>query len=122
MSDPVTIEIADAIATITLNNPAAHNSLGLDALTALRGALEAVAALEAVRVLVVTGAGDKTFCSGASLADLRSGKITGDDFQQVTDYLSAMAIPTIAALNRYFRTESACSACHDGALLSSIGY
>ena len=71
MSDPVTIEIADAIATITLNNPAAHNSLGLDALTALRGALEAVAALEAVRVLVVTGAGDKTFCSGASLADLR---------------------------------------------------
>lgn len=99
MSDPVMIEIADAIATITLNNPAAHNSLGFDALTALRGALEDVAARENVRVLVVTGAGDKTFCSGASLADLRSGKITGDDFQKVTDYLSAMAVPTIAALN-----------------------
>jgi enoyl-CoA hydratase/carnithine racemase len=63
------------------------------------GYLENLIAEEQARVLVLTGAGDKTFCAGASLQQLDSGQISGEAFQAVTDRLAHLPIPTICALN-----------------------
>ena len=52
-----------------------------------------------VRVLVLTGAGEKTFCAGASLQQLGAGQLSGDSFQAMTVELANLAIPTICALN-----------------------
>jgi enoyl-CoA hydratase/carnithine racemase len=99
MTDTIQFNVRGTVAEITLNNPAKHNSLGKKELDALAICLKTVASDKALRVLVVKGAGDKTFCGGASLLDLRNGAITGDDFQAVTDLISSLTIPTIAALN-----------------------
>ena len=52
-----------------------------------------------LRVLVITGSGEKTFCAGAALNELGSGQISGDLFQQTTDRIAAARVPTICALN-----------------------
>ena len=99
MTDTVLFEQTGHVARLTLNNPARHNSLGQDELEAIQAHLAEVQGNREVRVLVVTGAGEKTFCAGASLNELGAGKISGDSFQATTDQLAALSIPTIASLN-----------------------
>ncbi len=99
----ITATTADGIAVITLNRPQVMN-----ALTSVlrREMLEAVREAQATaRVLVITGAGDRAFCSGQDLTD--AGHIDAVDFTRILaeEYeplLTAIAespIPTIAAVN-----------------------
>jgi enoyl-CoA hydratase len=60
-------EAADGVATITLNRPEQRNALSAPLLTELVDAIEAAREDEAVRCVVLTGAGDKVFCAGADL-------------------------------------------------------
>jgi enoyl-CoA hydratase/carnithine racemase len=99
MTDTVVFEHQGHVARITLNNPERHNSLGGDELSALQAHFNAVETDESIRVLVVTGKGEKTFCAGASLGQLSGGEIAPDFFQQTTDKLAALRVPTICALN-----------------------
>lgn len=99
MTDTVLYESDGQIGRLTLNNPGKHNALGRRELDLVHTALERVASEPDTRVLVVTGAGDKTFCAGASLHELNSGGISGDDYQDMTDRLAALDIPTVCALN-----------------------
>lgn len=59
--------IEGGVATLTLNRPAALNSLNKTLITELRAALSALAVNDAVRALLITGAG-RGFCAGADLA------------------------------------------------------
>src|SRR5689334_18358324 len=72
MADTVTIEVADGIARVTLNRPETLNSwneqLGLD----LQAALERARDDDAVRAVLITGAG-RGFSSGADLGEQREG-------------------------------------------------
>jgi enoyl-CoA hydratase len=100
----VLLEIAGPRATITLNDPAKHNRLDPAGLSALRAAIEKVDADPEVRVTVITGAGDKTFCSGYDLGSIsaseRRAQASNDDsFEKVMDRLEAMRMPTLCALN-----------------------
>ena len=99
MSNTIVFEQTGHVGRLTLNNPERHNSLGQGELEAIQAVLDRVSASADIRVLVVTGAGDKTFCAGASLSELGAGKISGDCFQATTDQLAALPIPTIACLN-----------------------
>ena len=87
------------IGKMVLNNPERHNSLGREELESIQACLKSVSADPQVRVLVVTGAGDKTFCAGASLVELGAGDISSDYFQATTNQLASLAVPTICALN-----------------------
>lgn len=87
------------VARLVLNNPAKHNSLGATELQGIQDALDTLAGDAQARVLVVTGAGDKTFCAGASLNELGTGDISSDFFQMTTNKLAALEIPTICSLN-----------------------
>jgi enoyl-CoA hydratase/carnithine racemase len=106
MTDTVLLKINGARATITLNDPAKHNRLDPGGLTSLREAIEKADADRAVRVLVLTGAGEKTFCSGYDLGSIPSGKdarptseVHRDSFETVMDRLETIRMPTLCALN-----------------------
>jgi enoyl-CoA hydratase/carnithine racemase len=59
----------DGVMTLTLNRPAIMNSLNFDLLRALRDHIEAVRFNKDVRVVIITGAGEKAFCAGADLKE-----------------------------------------------------
>lgn len=52
-----------------------------------------------MRVLVLTGSGRATFCSGASLVQIESGELTGSMFERLADALASVRVPTVCALN-----------------------
>ena len=104
MTDTVLLAIDGQRATITLNDPAKHNRLDTAGLARLREAIETADASSEVRVTVLTGAGEKTFCSGYDLGSIPSGKSSRpsegrDSFETVMDRLEAMRMPTLCALN-----------------------
>lgn len=61
----------DGVAVLTLNRPSQFNALSEDLLAALQGALDAIAADESVRAVVIAGAG-KAFCAGHDLKEMRA--------------------------------------------------
>lgn len=62
-------EEKDGIMTLTLNRSQAMNSLNFSMLYALRDQVEALRFRSDIRVVIITGAGDKAFCSGADLKE-----------------------------------------------------
>lgn len=95
----IRLEHAGGVATITLARPERHNALGAEQITALLEYLDTVEQDESVRVVVLTGAGDRTFCAGASLDEMESGAMDEHRFETATDRLAALDRPTICALN-----------------------
>jgi enoyl-CoA hydratase/carnithine racemase len=98
-SETIRLTIDGDRATLTLNNPARHNALEHADVVAFSAALDRVASEPSLRVLVVTGQGDKSFCAGASLSQLNSGEFQSDVYEQLTAKLEALPLPTICALN-----------------------
>jgi len=66
-------DVADHVATVTINRPDRRNAMSWTVITELRHAMAEARADRDVRVLVLTGAGDKAFCAGADLAGMASG-------------------------------------------------
>ncbi|MGG7566940.1 enoyl-CoA hydratase/isomerase family protein [Rhodovulum sp. DZ06] len=96
-------EDAGGVAVLTLNRPERHNSLEL-ADFEVGKALLAQAEAAGVRGLIVTGAGEKTFCAGASLGDVGAGGgaafVPGaNPLTQFCDALEAFPAPTVCSLN-----------------------
>lgn len=87
------------VACIRLDRPQQHNSLGSADIRALREALAVIGADAELRVLLLTGAGERSFCSGASLKELASGEMSGELFSTLTDALASLDLPTVCALN-----------------------
>jgi 2-(1,2-epoxy-1,2-dihydrophenyl)acetyl-CoA isomerase len=94
--ESVNVRVADGVATIELNRPQALNAwnaqLGADLLAALRGAAED----DAVRALLITGAG-RAFSSGADLKDM-SGDTTPDGRPDVYRTLTERYHPIMHAI------------------------
>ena len=68
MTDPVLLDLADGVATITLNRPDAMNSLDVSTKEALLEALRKVADDSQARCVVLTGSG-RAFCVGQDLKE-----------------------------------------------------
>jgi len=99
MTDTILYSCTGHVGHLVLNNPQRHNALGREQLEGIKEQLTVVAADQQVRVLIVTGNGGKTFCSGASLQELRDGQMGDNAFQKMTEQLANLAIPTICAMN-----------------------
>jgi enoyl-CoA hydratase/carnithine racemase len=67
--------VEDGVGWIVYNNPEKHNAMTADMLSAVPRICEAFAADPSVRVVVLRGAGDKAFISGADIAQLDSGDL-----------------------------------------------
>jgi enoyl-CoA hydratase/carnithine racemase len=99
------LETDGAVAELRLDNPAKLNALTVPMLEALERHCAALERDEAVRAVVVTGAGDKAFCTGADItawADLAPFDFARHwvrEGHRVFDRLARLSKPTIAALN-----------------------
>lgn len=69
MEKPIIFEIKDSIAFITLNRPEKANSLSRMLVDSLNKTVKSLACNSDVRVVVITGGGDKAFCAGADLKE-----------------------------------------------------
>ncbi|MFW6239094.1 MAG: enoyl-CoA hydratase-related protein [Thermodesulfobacteriota bacterium] len=99
-------EIGDGMAIITFNRPKALNALNNALLTEFDEALDAVMADEEIRVLILTGAGEKAFVAGADITELATfgplqAKLFAKKGQSVIGKLQALPIPVIAAVNGF---------------------
>jgi enoyl-CoA hydratase len=77
-TDRLLVDVAGAVAVVTLNNPEKRNALSSDMRGALPGLLKALQADDGVRVVVVTGAGDKAFASGADISEFAELRTSPD--------------------------------------------
>lgn len=101
----ITTEIQDAVEIITIDRPKALNALNPEVLEELKAAFEAVDQ-NAVRCIVLTGAGEKSFVAGADIASMSTmtkaegeafGKLGNDIFLMIEKF----PIPVIAAVNGF---------------------
>ncbi|MCK5914577.1 MAG: enoyl-CoA hydratase/isomerase family protein [Deltaproteobacteria bacterium] len=69
MSEVILSENRDGVLIVTLNRPASMNSLSRELLAALNKLVTEISVDKSVRVVVITGAGEKSFCSGADLKE-----------------------------------------------------
>jgi len=103
----VLLDIADGVATVTLNRPEAMNALNIESKDLLLATLRQVAEDPAVRCVVVTGTG-RAFCVGQdlrehiSLLSSRDGSLWStvpEHYNPIIELLSTMNKPVIAAIN-----------------------
>jgi enoyl-CoA hydratase len=70
MTDEVLFAITDGVARVTINRPERRNAMSYGVMHGLREAMDRARVDDAVRVVVLTGAGDKAFCAGADLSGI----------------------------------------------------
>ena len=103
--DKVRYEVADGVATVTLNDPDKRNMLSGAMLTEVVAAMEMARDSEEVRAVVLTGAGDKAFCAGADLggfaadATLMQKHYGSDLFLEFFRLMPRLGKPSLCAAN-----------------------
>ena len=103
--EQVTVSLAGAAATVTLNRPEQRNPLSAGMLRDLIGAFQWVRGEAEVRVAVLTGAGDRAFCAGADLAGFASDAPILEQHQgrkqfvDLFDLLQDLGKPLIGRIN-----------------------
>lgn len=92
-------EVTDGIGTITFNQPEKRNAMSIAMWDGMTQALEAFAAEAEVRVVVLTGAGDKAFVSGADISQFGEHRSSADAQTQY-DALTSAGRQTLAAFGK----------------------
>jgi enoyl-CoA hydratase len=103
--EQVLYEVADGVATVTLNNPDKRNMLSGQMLAELVDAMKRAKADGEVRAVVLTGAGDKAFCAGADLGgfaaevSLIEKHFASDLFVEYFKLMPSLGKPSLCAAN-----------------------
>lgn len=101
----ITYEQDGFVGVVTINRPKALNALNSDVLKEIEAAFDAID-LEETRVVILTGAGDKSFVAGADIGEMSTltkaegeafGKIGNDVFRKIETF----PLPVIAAINGF---------------------
>ncbi|NQX35089.1 enoyl-CoA hydratase/isomerase family protein [Herbiconiux sp. VKM Ac-2851] len=102
-TDEILVELVDQVAVVTLNRPQKLNSVTQEMSDALVEIAGWANDSDEVRVLVLTGAGERAFCAGSDIRSLDK-YATPWDFRNREDYCDALRLlrkPVIAAVNGY---------------------
>ncbi|HEX6066128.1 MAG TPA: enoyl-CoA hydratase-related protein, partial [Longimicrobiales bacterium] len=102
----VLVESRGDVAVVTVNRPDKLNALNAETVSELRAALEQVAHEDAVRAVVLTGSGEKSFVAGADIGELAKmtplgGIQVSRQGQDTFRFLETMRKPVIAAVNGF---------------------
>ena len=95
-----------AVAVVTVDRPDALNALDVATLTGLRDGLQELAADDAIRVVILTGSGERAFVAGADIKymsglDVAGAKEWGALGHEAARLLETMPKPSIAAVNGF---------------------
>ena len=108
MTDQLLVDTDGAVGWITFNNPAKHNALSVAMWRALPQALDTLEADPAIRVIVLKGAGERAFISGADISEFASMRASADAVaaydelaEGATQRLRGADRPTIAMIRGY---------------------
>jgi enoyl-CoA hydratase/carnithine racemase len=100
----IRVDVTESIATLTIDRPAVKNALNLETVEECRKALAALTADSNAGALIITGAGESAFVSGADINDIRArGRdegLAGINSSLFAE-LERFPRPTIAAINGY---------------------
>jgi 3-hydroxypropionyl-coenzyme A dehydratase len=102
----VQIEPLEDIAIVRINRPEALNAMNTDVIAELSRAIEIVGVDEGIKVVIITGNGEKAFCAGADIAfmvniDPIKAEKYASAAQSVLNKIEKMEKPVIAAINGY---------------------
>ncbi len=112
--DFISYEVVDQVGIITINRPKALNALNSSVLKELDTTLNAVNQ-EEVRVLIITGAGEKAFVAGADIGEMsqltkEEGEAFGRKGNHIFRKIETFPLPVIAAVNG-FALGGGCELC-----------
>lgn len=106
MGSPIEINIDNSIGTITLNRPEQLNAINFEMWGDLKTAAEYLSTQENVRVVILKGAGNKAFSSGADIKDFPAHRSSSSlareyamSFEGALDAIEQMPKPTISMIN-----------------------
>jgi enoyl-CoA hydratase len=102
----ILFEKKNAIAYVTVNRPKVLNALNMATMEELRAAFHDIKNDASVRVVIVTGAGEKAFIAGADIAELnQNNAITAKEYthrgQSVLNLIENLGKPVIACINGF---------------------
>jgi len=102
----IIFKVENGIAVITFNRPKVLNALNADLLDEFSSTLDEISANEDIRVLILTGAGEKAFVAGADITELAAfdslqAKAFSENGHAIMDKLQKLAIPVVAAVNGF---------------------
>ncbi len=107
-SEPITIEldtpymlaeVADGVGWMTFNNPERHNAMKMEMNQAIVDIIERFQADDAVRVVVMQGAGEKAFVSGADISEFEANR-SSPEARAEFDAVAAAASRALAELDK----------------------
>src|SRR4030095_2176313 len=99
---PVTLERTPLFAILRLNRPEKLNALSNEVFAAFNEHLDHLETDRNLRAVIITGAGDRAFCAGTDIAELRDavvGTTISERGQQFCGRLESLPVPVIAAIN-----------------------
>ncbi|TFF96654.1 crotonase [Candidatus Thorarchaeota archaeon] len=104
--DEVLYEVDDGIGKITINRPMKYNALNTAVVKKLRELMKNANTDDSVRVVILTGAGEKAFAAGADISEFKgkdsaSVRPLAENGQELCKYIESMSKPVIAAINGF---------------------
>ena len=105
-TEPLIFNVEDGMGIVTFNRPEVHNAVNQAVIEQLEKVLDEVEKDPQIRVLVLTGAGEKSFVSGSDIKELsKRTPLTGIENsirrQGLFNRIEGLPIPSIAAVNGY---------------------
>ncbi|RDE14329.1 MAG: crotonase [Candidatus Thorarchaeota archaeon] len=102
----VLYEVADGVAVITINRPAKYNALNSSIVSTMKRLFKKAESDNAVRCIILTGAGEKAFAAGADInefqgRDSKTIRPLTEGGQEFCTYIESMSKPVIAAVNGF---------------------
>jgi 3-hydroxypropionyl-coenzyme A dehydratase len=102
----IQLESQGEVAILRINRPEALNAMNIDVISELSQTVDKVGADESIKVIIITGAGEKSFCAGADISYMvEIDPITAEKYassaQSVLNKIERMEKPVIAAVNGF---------------------
>jgi enoyl-CoA hydratase len=103
----ILISIVEKVATITINRPTKLNALNKATISDLSNAIQSLSKNDDVRVIILTGSGEKAFVAGADISEfanyttVEGAQLAAEGQESLFDFIENLKKPVIAAVNGF---------------------